>query len=133
MKLAIFAIALTLAGSALAHSPLPAGMRGMLAEPPTTVEKECDDDGDPKCEKRTYTVTFNVNEKFVRMPLSQQTPKIVALKTWVAEDFADKPNVSLVLHAALNQRVIGWADGTEWVWDAGYVAELNRRAVRGGK
>jgi hypothetical protein len=102
----------------------------MLADPAATTEKECEDDSDPKCEKRTYTITLNVNEAFVRLPLSQQTPRILALAKWYASEFADNPNITIAMHAALNRQVIGWADGTEWIWEAGYVAAINRRALR---
>jgi hypothetical protein len=130
MQFRILALALTLAGTVFAHSPMPSGMRGMLTDPPVTVEKQCEDDDDPKCVKRTYTVTLNVNEKFVKLPLSQQTPRVLAIAKWWGEDFAANPDVTISMFAALNKQVIGWADGTEWVWEAGYVAAINRRAIR---
>lgn len=134
MRIRIIALTLALAGTVFAHSPKPTGMSGFVADPASTVEKECDDDSDPKCEKRTYTITLHVNEKFVKLPLSQQTPRIHALVKWTAEEFAEKthgdPNVTLAMTAALNGQRIGWADGAEWLWDSAYVAACNRRALR---
>jgi hypothetical protein len=137
MKLRTLAFALTLAGTVFARSPMPSGLRGFLAQPPTTTERECADADDPKCVKRTYTITVNVNEKFVRLPLAQQTTRVVGMTKWFlgafAEQFPINDDVGFVFYAALNKQVLGWSDGGDWVWDANYAAEINRRAIRGGK
>ena len=132
-----FAFVLTLAGTAAAHSPRPPSLRGMLAEPASTSDRQCEDDTDPKCVKRTYNITINVNEKLVRLPLAQQTPRVLGYVKWFVEEFAESfpdnektHDVSFVFYGALNGKVIGWADGNEWIWDREYVDAVNRRALR---
>jgi hypothetical protein len=129
---AALALALTTATVAFARAPMPTSMRGMVDK--IDFEKDCGKNDD--CSDFIYRVRINVNEKFVHLPLSQQTPRIHELALWLeseppAEADADAGvKARFAVHAALNTKLIGWADDSEWIWDAAYVAAINRRALK---
>ncbi len=96
----------------------------------------CPDDPKETCTQATYTIAINVNEKFVKLQLSQQTLRVRPQVKWFADILAQivkehpERTVHLAVSAAFNKRTIGWQNGAEWEWEEEYAAAITRRALR---
>lgn len=117
LALAIFTPTLALADA----PPIPPGSIDHVGN-----QSECADtnDGGRDC---VTVITFEVSELFVRRPLSRQTDIMNKLITWwmghlpVGDQWR--------FEATLNHELIGFSNENDWIWDARYVAQINRRAL----